>query len=222
MERGEHSGRQDDSLRRGPVNIFALVPSRWGQRFAARDALSAAESRFAMSRAIPRMFPAFAERPLYKNPLIRRGRAVIRPCRLIVIRAPTFTIEALMTNLTIAACAGTMALACAVIQPAKAADMPQYPQYGGPPPVEQEPYVYQQQRPYYQPAPPPVVYQEYAPPEVVPVPGPYYYGPPRRVYVAPGYGYGYRGYGYGYRGYGYGYRPYVAGGYGYHRPYRHW
>jgi hypothetical protein len=66
-----------------------------------------------------------------------------------------------------------------------------------------------------------VVYQEYAPPAVVPVPGPYYV-PPRRVYVAPGYGpYGYRAY--GYRGYGYGYRPYVADGYGYHRPYyRRW
>ena len=125
-----------------------------------------------------------------------------------------------MTNVkkAIAACAGTIALACAVIQPATAADMPQqYPQYGGPPPVQEgygdERYVYQQPRAYYQPAPPPVVYQEYVPPAVVPVPGPYYV-PPRRVYVDPGYGpYGYRGYGY---------RPYVAGGYGYHRPYRHW
>jgi hypothetical protein len=117
-----------------------------------------------------------------------------------------------MTNVTkaIAVCAGTIAMACAVIQPASAADMPQYPQYGGPPPVEQESYVYQQQRPYYQPAPPPVAYQEYVPPEIVPVPGPYYYGPPRRVYVNPGYGYGY-----GYRAYGYRPYPYVAGGYGY-------
>jgi len=138
-----------------------------------------------------------------------------------------------MTNvkMAIAACAGTMALACATVLPAKAADMPQYPQqYSGPPPVEQETYYQAQPRPYYQPAPP-VVYQEYGPPAVVPVPGPYY-GPPRRVYVDPGYapgyrpygyyggngyygGYGYRGYGYGYRGYGYG--PYVARGYGYRR-----
>jgi hypothetical protein len=119
-----------------------------------------------------------------------------------------------MTNVkkVIAACAGTIALACAVVQPAKAADMPpQYPQYGGPPPVEQEQYVYQERpRAYYQPAPPPVVYQEYAPPAVVPGP---YYVPPRRVYVNPGY----RAYG----AYGYGYRPYVAGGYGYHRPHYH-
>lgn len=111
-----------------------------------------------------------------------------------------------MTNVkkTIAACAGTIALTCALVQPANAADMPQYPQYGGPPPVQepyvQERYVYQPPpRVYYQPAPPPVVYQEYVPPAVVP-----YYVAPRRVYVAPGY------------------RPY-AYGYGYRRPYyRHW
>ena len=108
-----------------------------------------------------------------------------------------------MTNVTkaIAACAGTIALACAVISPAKAADMPQYPQqypqYGGPPPVQeryveqeryvqQERYGYQQQpQAYYQPAPPPVVYQDYAPPALVPMPEPYYV-PQRRVYVDPG------------------------------------
>ena len=69
-----------------------------------------------------------------------------------------------MTNVTkaIAACAGTIALACAVVQPAKAADMPpQYPQYGGPPlfssSLSSSPYgsqrdVYQgQPRAYYQP-----------------------------------------------------------------------
>ena len=115
-----------------------------------------------------------------------------------------------MTNVkrAIAACAGTVALACAVIQPAKAADMPQYPpQYGGPP-VEQD-YGYREpQRAYrYAPAPPPVYYEQ-APPAVVVVPEPYYV-PRRRVYVDPGY--------YGYGAYGYGYRPYIAGGYGYHR-----
>ena len=129
-----------------------------------------------------------------------------------------------MTNVTkaIAACAGTIALACAVVQPAKVADMPQYPQYGGPPPVqeryvEQEQYGYQerygyqrQPQAYYQPAPPPV-YQDYAPPALVPVPEPYYV-PQRRVYVDPGYGYG---------PYAYGPRPYVARGYGYNRPYYH-
>jgi hypothetical protein len=107
----------------------------------------------------------------------------------------------------VAACAGTIALACAVVQPAKAADLPQYPQYGGPP-VEQE--VYQQApRAYY--APPPVVYQEYAPPAVVPYP----YYVPRRVYGYPGY----RPYAYGYRPYAYAHRPYA----GYNRAYRrHW
>ena len=88
---------------------------------------------------------------------------------------------------------------------------------GGPPPVqeryvEQERYGYQQQpQAYYQPAPPPVVYQEYAPPALVPVPEPYYV-PQRRVYVDPGYGYG---------PYAYAPRPYVARGYGYHRPHYH-
>jgi hypothetical protein len=123
-----------------------------------------------------------------------------------------------MTNVTkaIAACVGTIALACAAAQPAKAADMPpHYPQYGGPPPVqeryvEQERYVYQQQpQAYYQPAPPPVVYQDYAPPALVPVPGPYYV-PQRRVYVDPGYD-----------PYAYAPRPYVARGYGYQRPHHH-
>ena len=55
--------------------------------------------------------------------------------------------------------------------------------------------------------------------KVVPVPAPYYYGPPRRVYVDPGYR------PYGYRAYGYGPGPYVARGYGYQRHYhnhRHW
>ena len=121
-----------------------------------------------------------------------------------------------MTNVkkAIAACAGTIALACALIQPANAADIPpQYPQYGGPPMVQEryveERRVYQEPpRAYYQPAPPPVVYQEYAPPALVPVPEPYYV-PPRRVYVDPGY-----------RPYAYGYRPY-AGGYGYHRGWGH-
>ena len=111
-----------------------------------------------------------------------------------------------VTNWMIAACAGTIALACAAIQPAKAADMPpHYPlQYGGPP-VVQERYV---QERYYQPAPP-VAYddeEEYVPPALVPVPGPYY-GPPRRVYVNPGYAYGPG--------------PYVARGYGYHRGWGH-
>jgi hypothetical protein len=113
-----------------------------------------------------------------------------------------------MTNVNkaIAACAGTIALACAVIQPATAADIPQYPpQYGGPP-VEQE-YSREPPRAYrYVPQPPPPpVYYEHAPPAVVVVPEPYYV-PRRRVYVEPGYGV-----------YGYGYRPYIAGGYGYHR-----
>jgi hypothetical protein len=132
-------------------------------------------------------------------------------------------IEAPMTNVTkraIAACAGTIALACAVIQPATAADMPpQYPpQYGGPPPVE-EGYGYQEPpRAYrYGPAPQavypaPPVYYEHAPPAVVVVPEPYYV-PRRRVYVDPGYP--------GYGAYGYGYRPYIAGGYGYHRGWGH-
>ena len=114
-----------------------------------------------------------------------------------------------MTNVkrALAACAGTIALACVAIQPAKAADMQQYPpQYGGPP-VE-EGYDYREPpRAYrYAPAAPPVYY-EHAPPAVVVVPEPYYV-PRRRVYVDPGYGYG---------AYGYGYRPYVAGGYGYGR-----
>jgi hypothetical protein len=124
------------------------------------------------------------------------------------------SIEAPMTNVTnrmIAACAGTIAFACAAIQPAKAADMPQYPQYGGPP-VVQERYVEERQvyqeppQAYYQPAPPPVVYQEYTPPALVPEP---YYVPRRRVYVEPGYSYGYRP------------GPYVARGYGYHRGWGH-
>jgi hypothetical protein len=119
-----------------------------------------------------------------------------------------------MTNVTkaIAACAGTIALACAVVQPAKAADMPQYPQYGGPPVVQEryveERRVYQEApQAYYRPAPP-QVYQEYAPPALVPVPEPYYV-PQRRVYVEPGYS-----------PYAYAPRPYVAG-YGYHRPHYH-
>jgi hypothetical protein len=113
-----------------------------------------------------------------------------------------------MTNVTkraLTAFAGTIALACAVVQPANAADIPAEPQYGGPP--VQENYVYQERRVYRQPAPPPVYY-EHAPPAVVVVPEPEpYYVPPRRVYVDPGYpGYG-----------AYGYRPYIARGYGYHR-----
>lgn len=124
-----------------------------------------------------------------------------------------------MTNVTKAIAAGTIALACAAVQPANAADMPpQYPQYGGPPPVQEryveERYVYQQPQVYQPTLPPPVIYQEYVPPAVVPVPGPYYVQP-RRVYVAPGY----RPYGYAYRE-GYAYRPYVSG-YGYHRHHHH-
>jgi hypothetical protein len=115
-----------------------------------------------------------------------------------------------MTNVTkraLTACAGTIALACAVIQPANAADIPAEPYYGGPP--VQENYVYQERRVYRQPAPP--VYYEQAPPAVVVVPEPYYV-PQRRVYVDPGYpGYG-----------AYGYRPYVARGYGYYRGGHHY
>jgi hypothetical protein len=117
-----------------------------------------------------------------------------------------------MTNVTttraLAACAGTIALTCAVIiQPASAADIRAMPQYGGPPVVEER-YVYQEPpRAYrYEPAPPPVYY-DYAPPAVVPVPEPYYV-PQRRVYVDPGYGV-------------YGRGPYVAGGYGYHHHHHH-
>ena len=120
-----------------------------------------------------------------------------------------------MTNVTkraLTACAGTIALACAVIQPANAADIPATPYYGGPPVqqnyADQENYVYQERRVYRQP---PSVYYEQAPPAVVmPEPEPYYV-PRRRVYVEPGY-----------PGYGYGYRPYVARGYGYrHGGYHH-
>ncbi len=110
-----------------------------------------------------------------------------------------------MTNVTkraLAACVGTFALACSVMQPANAADIPAQPQYGGPP-VEEN-YVYQERRVYRQPAP---VYYEHAPPAVVVMPEPYYV-PSRRVYVEPGYG-------------AYGYRPYVARGYGYHRGWGH-
>ena len=84
-----------------------------------------------------------------------------------------------MMNVTkaIAACAGTIALACTVVQPANAADMPPYypPQYSGPPVVqeryvEQERYVYREpQQVYAAPAP---VYREYAPPALVPIPEP--------------------------------------------------
>lgn len=126
-----------------------------------------------------------------------------------------------MTNVkkAIAACVGTFALACAAIQPAKAADLPnyppQYPQYGGPPVVqeryvEQERYIYQEPPQVY--AAPAPVYREYAPPALVPLPEPEpYYVPPRRVYVAPGYGV-----------YGYASRPYVVRGYGYHRGWGHY
>jgi hypothetical protein len=112
-----------------------------------------------------------------------------------------------MTNVkrAIAVCAGTVALVCAVIQPARAADIPpHYPQQYGAPPVE-EGYGYREPPRVYRYAPvPPQVYYEAAPPVVV-VPEPYYV-PRRRVYIDPGYG-----------GYGNGYRPYVAGGYGYRR-----
>ena len=69
-----------------------------------------------------------------------------------------------MTNMkrALVACAGTIALACAVIQPAKAADIPpQYPQYGGPPVEEgyrEPPRAYR-----YAPAPP-VYYSTRRPP----------------------------------------------------------
>ena len=112
-----------------------------------------------------------------------------------------------VTNRMIAACAGTIAFACAAVQGASAADMPQY---GGP--VVQERYGYQPPPAYgYEQAPPPVVYQEYMPPAVVPGPGPYYV--PRRVYVVPRY-----------RAYAYGYRPYIGGGYGWNHDYgyRRW
>ena len=115
-----------------------------------------------------------------------------------------------MTNVTkraIVACVGTIALACAAIQGANAADIPQY----GGPPVEER-YVYREPPPVYRavPAPPPV-YHEYAPPALVPIPEPEpYYVPRRRVYVDPGYGV-----------YGYGPGPYVARGYGYHRGWGH-
>lgn len=117
------------------------------------------------------------------------------------------------TKKVIAACAGTIALACTVTQPANAADIPAQPQYSGPPVVES--YVYREQR--YVPAPPPVVYEyEYAPRPVVVVPEPYYV-PRRRVFVHHGHGaYGYGAYGHGPR-----YRPYFAGGYGYHRGWGH-
>jgi hypothetical protein len=127
-----------------------------------------------------------------------------------------------MTNLTkraIATCVGTVAFACAVVQPARAADIPGSQYYGGP--VE-EGYVDQPPPPAYRYVPAqPRVYYEPAPPPVVVMPEPYYYAPPRRVYVHPGYGA--PGYGpYGARGYG----PYVARGYGYHRGWhggpRHW
>jgi len=121
-----------------------------------------------------------------------------------------------MTNVNkgaIAACAGTIALACTVVQPANAADIPAEPQYGGPP-VE-EGYGYREPPRAYRYAPaPPTVYYEPAPPAVVVLPEPYYV-PRRRVYVDPGYSYG--AYDYGAYGYGYRYRPYIAGGYAYHR-----
>jgi hypothetical protein len=122
-----------------------------------------------------------------------------------------------MTNVTkraLAACVGTIALACTVIQPANAADIPATPYYGGPPvqedygyqPPVQQNYGYQQRPRVYQQEAAPPVYYEQAPPAVVVVPEPYYV-PPRRVYVDPGYS-----------GYGaYGYPPPVARGYGYHR-----
>jgi len=115
-----------------------------------------------------------------------------------------------MTNVkeAIAACAGAIALACAVVQPARAADVPVSPQYRSGPIEQEEGYVYRQPPPAYRYVPaPPDVYYEPAPPAVVVVPEPYYV-PRRRVYIDPGYG----AYGYGYR-----YRPHIAGGYAYHR-----
>ena len=128
-----------------------------------------------------------------------------------------------VTKTAVAACVGTIALACAAIQPARAADLPPYPpqygapQYGAPPVAEryvEERYVYTERAPAYRPPAlvpiaPPVVAYEPAPPEVVAVPEPEpYYVPRRRVYVDPGYG-------------AYGYRPHVVGGYGYHRGHHH-
>jgi hypothetical protein len=136
--------------------------------------------------------------------------------------------EASMSKVTtVAACVGTIALTCAAILPARAADMPphyppqygapQYgaPQYGAPPVAEgyvEERYVYTEPAPAYRPpayvpVAPPVVAYEPAPPAVVAVPEPEpYYVPQRRVYVDPGYGYvepGYRGPGPYYAGYRY-------------------
>jgi len=139
-----------------------------------------------------------------------------------------------LTKTAIAAGVATVALTCAALQPASAADMPieygppqygapQYapPQYGapayGPPPVAEryveERYVYTEPAPIYRPpalvpiAPPVVAYE--AEPPVVVAPGPYY--GQRRVYVEPGYRHvepRYR----------HGPRPYHAG-YGYDRGY---
>jgi hypothetical protein len=113
-----------------------------------------------------------------------------------------------VTKRAVATWVGTVALACAVIQPASAADIPVTPQYYGGP-VEQEP-VYQEPPPSYRhDYVAPRVYYAPAPAPVVVVPEPYYVPP--RVYVGPGY----RPYGYGpyVRG---GYGHYVARGYGYH------
>lgn len=128
-----------------------------------------------------------------------------------------------ITKRSVATWVGAVAFACAVMQPAKAADIgPQY--YGGP--VDEEP-VYQAPPPSYRHeyAEPRVYYEPAPPAPVVVVPEPYYV-PPRPVYVGPGY----RPYGYGpyvRGGYG-GYGHYAARGYGYHRGWhgggghRHW
>jgi hypothetical protein len=129
-----------------------------------------------------------------------------------------------VTKTAVAACVGTIALAGAALEPAKAADMPPYPpsvsngyqyQYGPPHQegyVEEERYVYSEPAPAYRPPAlvpiaPPVVAYEAAPPAVVVEPEPYHVR--RRVYVEPGYRRGpgpyYAGYGYE-RGWGYGHR----------------
>ena len=102
----------------------------------------------------------------------------------------------------VAATVGAIALGCAGIVPAVAADVAQQP----PPPGylgEQEDYG-----PAYVYPPAPAYSYYYAPPRVVVVPPPFYYGRP------------YYGAGYGYPAYGVRrYAPYVARGYGHYGRY---
>ena len=111
-------------------------------------------------------------------------------------------------RVSLAVCAGVVALAAAGLQGAKAADVgiPQYqppPAAYGPPPVH-EGYAYPPPPAYvYPPPPPPVAY--YYPPayEVVPDvyygPGPYWRGGPRFAY-----GYGHWGHDWGHGHWGHG------------------